>query len=99
MAKCDMDCFHCVYPDCINDEDEKSLERKMKDVEVRKKAEYMKEYYRRNREKRIGYQKEYVKNHVEEFRIYQAKYYQENKERKKAQSRMNRMRKKNEQVS
>ena len=84
MAVCDMDCFHCLHPDCICDRNETKKEKEMKNVAVSgKKSAYMKEYYKKNRERLLEYQKKYAKEHVEEIREYQIEYYLENADEKK----------------
>ena len=70
---CNHDCFNCPYPDCIEDEitDEEVELSEMRDGKVAEiikalpKVEQKKirdrEYYLRNREKRLAYQKKYNK--------------------------------------
>ena len=54
--KCDCeDCFHCPHEDCIlgEDEDRVSIQKR------KKKSEYDKKYYRKNRERILNRVKKY----------------------------------------
>lgn len=52
---CNLDCFHCPYEDCINDGE---LNNQVK----------CRNWYQRNREKKIAYQKAYNKAHRAEIK-------------------------------
>lgn len=78
MAVCNMDCFHCKFPDCINDDPETPAERK-----ARRKDSY----YDSHRHERIVYQQKYVEDHREEFLSYQKEYYRRHSIRKRQASR------------
>ena len=77
---CNMDCFNCPFPDCINDGKETKSERTMKKVDKEKKKD---SYYQRNREKCIAKVKEYRSAHSERVKEYQKEYYRRNAEEKK----------------
>lgn len=74
MKICNMDCFHCQYSDCINDEFDLAEEKS-----ERKKGTY----YDSHSEERKEYQKLYKIEHPEEFKKCQAEYYRRNADRKK----------------
>lgn len=71
--KCNMDCFNCIYPDCIIDE---------KDIQVEKRTQSS--YYELNREKCLARSNEYNRTHREQRREYDRKRYEKNRERLKA---------------
>ena len=77
---CNMDCFNCIYPDCINNGRETKSERTMKKVDKEKKKD---SYYQRNREKCLAKVKEYRSKHSEWVKEYQKEYYRRNAEEKK----------------
>ena len=77
---CDMDCFNCKYPDCINNSRETKAERRMKETEKPKKKST---YYERNRERILAKQKKYNSEHRAERREYEREYYRQNSEEKK----------------
>lgn len=72
---CNMDCFHCRFADCINDDPEPKRDRESGS------------YYDLHREERLAYQAKYKEEHREEFLSYQKKYYQRNAIRKKQANR------------
>lgn len=76
---CNMDCFHCPYPDCTNNSMETKKERAMRE-ETEKKSRQMQWYYN-NREKVLAHQKEYNAEHKEERSAYYKKYYEKNREK------------------
>lgn len=69
MAVCNKDCFHCPYPDCINDgmntadyRESREIERNVLFTPTRKQqqlAQYRREYREANKEKIAQYQREY----------------------------------------
>ena len=67
MKVCDKDCFHCQYPDCINDDmdHEDYVEAAQRDKELRstpekrKVAAQKRAYYEANREKVAAQQRAY----------------------------------------
>lgn len=74
--KCNMDCFNCIYPDCILDE---------KDIQVEKRNSCT--YYEMNRDKCLAKAKEYGRTHRDQKREYDKKRYAENREQMKARRR------------
>ena len=81
---CDMDCFNCKYPDCINNSRETKAEKQMKETEKPKKKST---YYERNRERILAKQKKYNSEHRAERREYEREYYRKNSEEKKERQR------------
>ena len=73
---CDLDCFNCKYPDCINDEfdyrdivESRQMERDFlfpKSKTQEKNAEYSKKYRSKNIDKLTSYEREYYRVHREE---------------------------------
>ena len=69
--KCDRDCFHCPFPDCVEDEmtAEDYDEARARDKEIlfrksdkqKKIAAKQKAYYEANREKYNAYMRNYLK--------------------------------------
>ena len=96
MPKCNMDCFNCPYPDCINNEIESGKEMAMRhrSRNTSKTSKYLenraeilakaKSYYQRNKEARIAYQRAYNAEHYEQVkersRVYQAEHRAERRE-------------------
>ena len=76
---CNMDCFHCPYPDCTNNSMETKKEKAMR-VETENKSRQLRWYYA-NREKVLARQKEYNDAHKEERSAYHKKYYEKNREK------------------
>lgn len=73
---CDMDCFHCKFADCIND-----------DLPPEKRVPKKDTYYARHKEERLEYQRKYVAEHREKIREYFKKYYEEHKASESARHR------------
>ena len=112
---CNLDCFSCPYPDCINDNPEpintdeyiltvKQLEKRRKARErmrrIRKEnPNYNKEYYWANREKELKRNSEAKKAKREHYNAYKRKRYAENREEMCRKRREYRARKKAEAVS
>lgn len=80
---CNKDCFNCVYPDCIYNGKGDSGRKKGELSEAAKahKAEYNRQAYWKNREKRLEYQKAYQKAHRAEQNAYMRKRYAERKKK------------------
>ena len=63
MAKCNFDCFNCMYPDCI---------ATIKDIMVQEtkenltNAENCNNWYQRNKERKKAYQREYIRKKREQ---------------------------------
>lgn len=83
---CDMDCFNCIFPDCINNGYETKKEKAIKNN--LKTKSYKQTYYARNREVRLEKQKEYNNTHREERLKYYKEYYRKNAETKKEYRRL-----------
>ena len=83
--KCDGDCFHCKFDDCILDYDEVPLDENLDDYildpdEVRKR-EKSRRKYRENREHIRALWDKYYYSHKEKIKEYKHKYYLKHKDR------------------
>lgn len=78
---CNMDCFNCIFPDCINNGRETKSEKQMKN-DLKQKT-FKETYYERNREILLKKAKEYNATHREERKKYYKEYYRRNAEEKK----------------
>jgi len=93
---CNMDCLHCIHPDCINDQlapedfragterDRESVQDN-RDAKAQRLADYQKAYYAANREKVADYQKAYRAANREKLAAQQKAYYAANREKVAAQ--------------
>ena len=113
--KCNLDCFNCLYPDCINDNPEplnideyifttEQLEKRRinRDRKRRFRKEnpnHSKEYYLANREKELKRNSEAKKANRDYYNAYQRKRYAENREEMCRKRREYRARKKAEVVN
>lgn len=96
MDKCNRDCFHCPFPDCVaeiatTDERKESTERDREarrernpvtkwQKAYRKRIDYQKAYRKRNREKRNAYRRAYYRAHREKELARDRAYYLAHKE-------------------
>lgn len=85
---CDKDCFHCQYPDCINEtmdvedyQESREREEALLRAEEKAKKARDKEYYDNNRAKIAEKSRAYYASHREYFARYREKYYAENRQR------------------
>ena len=93
MSICNKDCFHCPYPDCINDDmdHEDYIEAAKRDLELRstpekrKVAAQQKAYRENNREKVAAQQKAYYKANREKLAAQKKAYRENNREKVAAQ--------------
>lgn len=74
--KCNEDCFHCIYEDCIAGGATVSSKEKRE-----REAEQKRKYYEANREAFSIRMKEYYQIHKEEIKARQRAYYWANKEK------------------
>lgn len=88
MSICNKDCFHCPYPDCINEtmdaedyQESREREDALLRAEGKAKIARGKEYYDNNRTKIAEKSRAYYASHREYFARYRAKYYAENRQR------------------
>ena len=86
---CDRDCFHCKFPDCINDGMEaedyaqsKELDRELTQTrKQKKKAAYWRTYHEANREKLAAQKRAYYKANREKVAAQQRAYREANREK------------------
>lgn len=71
-VKCNGDCFHCIYEDCIGDPDANESSKQGPDGQT---------YYQRNRDKYRAYQRAYYAANKELCKARQKAYRQENPEK------------------
>lgn len=109
---CNMDCFNCKYPDCINDNPptentdeyvlpDKTLKQRIKNRDRmrtvrRDNPNYNKEYYQRHREEEIKRSSEAKRKNREYYNAYQRERYARNREEMCRKRREYRARKKAE---
>lgn len=79
---CNMDCFNCVYPDCINNGYATEKEIAMSEEKKCKPT-----YYEKNREHCLKVVHEYQDKNREKLREYSREYYKKHSARKKAYAR------------
>lgn len=75
---CNMDCFNCPYPDCINNGYATAKEIAIGDVEKSTST-----YYSKNKEHCLKVVREYQDRNREKLREYSREYYQKHKKSKK----------------
>ena len=88
MEKCNMDCFNCPYPDCINyemtaEDYQEALQRDrvtLNSNEKLKLNEKKRAYYAENRERRLAWQRDYYQANRDHIRAKQKAYYEANRE-------------------
>ena len=89
MSICNKDCFHCPYPDCINDEmdhedyvESAELDKELRSTpEKRKVAAKQRAYYEANREKLAAYQKSYREANRDKVAAQQKAWYEANRDK------------------
>ena len=74
--KCNEDCFHCIYEDCIAD-----AAALTKDEKRAREAAHKRKYYEANREAFSIRMKAYYQVHKEQIKARQRAYYWANKEK------------------
>lgn len=74
--KCNEDCFHCIYEDCIAD-----AAALTKDEKRAREAAHKKKYYEANREAMSIRMKAYYQAHKEQIKARARAYYWANKEK------------------
>ena len=74
--KCNEDCFHCIYEDCIAD-----AAALTKDEKRAREAAHKRKYYEANREAFSLRMKAYYQVHKEQIKARQRAYYWANKEK------------------
>lgn len=80
MKVCNRDCLNCIYEDCIEDKLKTNHKKGELSEEAKAhKAEYNRQAYWKNRERRLAYQKAYQKAHRAEQNEYMRKRYAEKK--------------------
>lgn len=86
--KCNHDCLHCLYPDCIDDEitDEELLAVDALDTGLREKILHHR-YYMNHREEWKAYSRKYKDMHRDECNRKHREYYQKNREQQCARQR------------
>lgn len=89
---CDRDCFHCRFPDCINDGMEaedyvqsKELDRELTQTQKQKKrVAYQRAYYKANREKLAVQKRAYRKANRGKLTAYQRAYRKAKREKRES---------------
>lgn len=87
MEKCNMDCFNCPYPDCINDEMtaedyQEALQRDRVTLNSKEKLklnEKKRAYYADNRERRLAWQRDYYQANRDHIRAMRKAHYYANR--------------------
>lgn len=75
--KCNMDCFNCPYPDCINDGRQSFTEKMMLAASCVDSAAHRHMKLEPKEQKK----RDYYRDHLDYFREYQKRYYREHKEK------------------
>ena len=93
---CNMDCLHCIYPDCRNDqltpddykastERDRDSVQDNRDAKGQRRAAYQKAYRAANRDKLAAYQKAYRAANRDKRAAYQKDYDAANRDKRAAQ--------------